>query len=337
MNNMKRLAASMTGAVAIAALVGTSAFAESRHSDATNDRREQRSERSSQSGDHGRGQADTHRSGESSSRTQPDTYRNHDRGTTQNDAYRGGERGQTQSGQTQSDAYRSNNNNGYRNNDRGRNQNDAYRNNNSGAAQAEAYRNATRGRTQYDSNRNERGRSSNQSYRNGGSNYGYHNNRPAYDSRGRRNTYVGGRINRFLHERGGYRIWIDGGRYPIWIPEARISLFPRLRVGLSLNFGGYYDPLGYLEAYDYYDGAAYGYGGAAYSSGLLRGVVETVDYRRGTLVLRDENTGNYVTALIRDRRMESLRPGDYAEISGDWTRGGVFEGLRLENVDGGRY
>jgi hypothetical protein len=316
----------MTGAVAIAALVGTSAFAESRHSDATNDRREQRTERSSQSSDHGRGQADARRSGDSSSRTQPDTYRSHDRGTTPNDAYRGGERGQTQS-----DAYRNNSNNGYRNNDRGRNQNDAYRNNNNGAAQAEAYRNATRGRTQYDSNRNERG----QSYR-GSSNYGYHNNRPAYDSRGRRNTYLGGRINRFLHERGGYRIWIDGGRYPIWIPEARIGLFPHLRVGLSLNFGGYYDPLGYLEAYDYYDGASYGYGGA-YSSGLLRGVVETVDYRRGTLVLRDETTGSFVTALIRDRRLESLRPGDYAEISGDWTRGGVFEANRLENVDGGRY
>jgi hypothetical protein len=345
MNSMKRLATSMTGAVAIAALVGTSAFAESRHSDATNDRREQRSERSSESRDHGRGQADARRGGDSSSRTQPEvnrsnndrgqnstTYRDSNRGRSQNDTYR------NNNGAAQAEAYRNN---------RGAAPSEAYRNN--GATQSEAYRNNNRGRTQYESNRNERGRTENQSYRNGGSNYrnggsnyrnggsNYRNNRPAYDSRGRRNVSIGGRINRFLHERGGYRIWIDGGRYPIWIPEARISLFPRLRVGLSLNFGGYYDPLGYLEAYDYYDGAAYGYGGAAYSSGLLRGVVETVDYRRGTLVLRDENTGNFVTALIRDRRMESLRPGDYAEISGDWTRGGVFEGLRLENVDGGRY
>jgi hypothetical protein len=331
----------MTGAVAIAALVGTSAFAESRHSDATNDRREQRSERSSESRDHERGQADARRGGDSSSRTQPDTYRNNERSRTPDVNRNNNDRGQ--------------NNNTYRDSNRGRGQNDSYRNNN-GATQPEtyrnnrgsapseayrnnnndAYRNNNRGRTQYDSYRNERGRSNQGSRNEGWQNNGYRNNRPAYDNRGRRNTSVSGRINRFLHERGGYRIWVDGGRYPIWIPEARISLFPRLRVGLSLNFGGYYDPLGYVEAYDYYDGGSYGYGGV-YSSGLLRGVVETVDYRRGTLVLRDETSGNFVTALIRDRRLESLRPGDYAEISGDWTRGGVFEARRLENVDGDRY
>ena len=333
MNSTKRLAASMAGAVAIAALVGTSAFAESRHSDATNERREQRGERSSENRDHGRGQSD--RRGGDSNRTPADSYRNNDHGNSQNNTYRDSNRGRSQN-----DAYR-NNNDAYRNN-RGTSQPDAYRNNNEayrnnrGAGQYDAYRN-NGNRAEHDSYRNERGRSENQGYRNGGSqNYGSRNNRPDYDDRGRRNTSIGGRINRFLHESGGYRIWVDGGRYPIWIPEARIGLFPRLRVGLSVNFGGYYDPLGYVEAYDYYDGAGYGYGGS-YASGLLRGVVETVDYRRGTLVLRDENSGNFVTALIRDRRLESLRPGDYAEISGDWTRGGVFEALRLENVDGGRY
>ena len=146
----------------------------------------------------------------------------------------------------------------------------------------------------------------------------YHNNRPSFDNRGRRSDFVQGRINRFVHERGGYRIWVDGGRFPVWIPEARIGLFPHLRVGLSIRFGGYYDPLGYLEAYDYYNDGYYG--GGAYSSGLLRGVVETVDYRRGTLVLRDDVSGSFVTTLIRDRRLETLRPGDYAEIAGDWTR-----------------
>ena len=80
-----------------------------------------------------------------------------------------------------------------------------------------------------------------------------------------------------------------------------------------------------------------GYGSGASSSGLLRGVVETVDYRRGTLVLRDDVSGSFVTTLIRDRRLETLRPGDYAEIAGDWTRAGVFEGLRLEDTRDGRY
>ena len=335
MNSIKRLAASLTGAVAIAALVGTSAFAESRHSDATNDHRGQRSERSH---DRGQSQSDV-RHGGNSNRTQNNTYRNNDRGQTQNNTYRNNDRGRTY-GDT------------YRNNDRGRTQNDTYRNNDrSRSYGADTYRNETRGRSndasryngavQTETYRNNRGSfdRGNSSYRNSGSqNYSSRNNRPAYDSRGRRNYSIGGRINRFAHESGGYRIWVDGGRYPIWIPEARIGLFPRLRVGLSLNFGGYYDPLGYVEAYDYYDGASYGYGyGNTNSSGLLRGVVETVDYRRGTLVLRDDTSGNFVTALIRDRRLESLRPGDYAEISGDWTRNGVFEALRLENVDGGRY
>jgi hypothetical protein len=322
MNSIKRLAASLTGAVAIATLVGTSAFAESRHSDATNEH--QSHERSGRSSDHGSSRSNDHRSG-NSNRTQNDTYRNNDRGRTQNDTYRNNDRGRTQN-----DTYRNNDRSRtyadtYRNETRGRS-NDAYRYN--GAVQSETYRN---NRGSFD-----RGSSS---YRNSGSqNYSNRNNRPAYDSRGRQNYSIGGRINRFAHESGGYRVWVDGGRYPIWIPEARIGLFPRLRVGLSLNFGGYYDPLGYVEAYDYYDGASYGYGyGNTYSSGLLRGVVETVDYRRGTLVLRDDTSGNFVTALIRDRRLESLRPGDYAEISGDWTRNGVFEALRLENVDGGRY
>ena len=138
-----------------------------------------------------------------------------------------------------------------------------------------------------------------------------------------RSDFVQGRVSRFVHERGGYRIWVDGGRFPVWIPEARISLFPRLRVGLSLRFGGYYDPLGYLEAYDYYNDGYYGggYGGSAYSSGLLRGVVETVDYRRGTLVasrrrlrqLRDDAhprppSGNAASRrLRRDRRRLDAR------------------------------
>jgi hypothetical protein len=315
MNNIKRLAASMTGAVAIAALVGTSAFAESRHSDATNNH--QRSERSH---DRSSSQSNVRRGGDTN-RSQNNTYRNNDRGRTQNDTYRNNDRGRTNAGT-------------YRNNDRSRTYGQTYRNETrsrstdasryNGAIQSDAYRN---NRGSFD-----RGRSG----YNGSQNYNSRNNRPAYDSRGRQNYSIGGRINRFAHERGGYRIWLDGGRYPVWIPEARIGLFPRLRVGLSLNFGGYYDPLGYVEAYDYYDGSGYGYDNA-YSSGLLRGVVETVDYRRGTLVIRDDASGNFVTALIRDRRLESLRPGDYAEISGDWTRNGVFEALRLENVDGGRY
>lgn len=321
MNSTKRLAAQIAGAVAIATLVGTSAFGETRHLNTTNDRsrqtHEQRDDHSrNRSSDRGETRSNTQSDRREQTRSQTQVDRNADRGRTQADVYRNGDRGRTQA---QVD----------RNGDRGRTQAQVDRNGDRSRTQADVYRNGGGGRSQSEVYRN-RGNERSQSY-------GYQNNRPAYDNRGRQSMSIQGRVSRFLHERGGYRIWVDGGRYPVWIPEARISLFPHLRVGLSLRIGGYYDPLGYVEAYDYYDGGGY-YGGAgAYSSGLLRGVVETVDYRRGTMVLRDDVSGNFVTAVIRDRRLESLRPGDYAEISGTWTRGGVFEALRLEDERGGRY
>lgn len=280
MNSRKNLAAQVAGAMAIAALVGTSAFAETRHSDATErDRSAQTSDRRD---------------------TRDDSRRTHDRrdanvqapanNPNQNQTY---DRRDTRNNGTY-DRRDAHNNNGTTYDRRDTRNNGTY----DSRSQAETYRNRGNDRSQ---------------------SYGYRNSRPAYDDHGRRNMSIGGRVSRFAHERGGYRVWVDGGRYPVWIPEARISLFPRLRIGLSLNFGGYYDPRGYLEAYDYYnDGYGYGnsgYGSSGYgSSGLLRGVVETVDYRRGTLVLRDDISGRFVTTLIRDRRLESLRPGDYAEI-----------------------
>lgn len=316
MNSTKRLAATMAGAVAIATLVGTSAFAEARHHDGTehSQQSDHHSSRDSSRGSHDRSSNNNNHQ----SQTNNQTYERRD--------YRGSAPAQTYRGTAPQTYERRDTRNFDRSNtqfDRRTTQPDTSRYNN----------------RSWDNNRsldNRRGNDNRGNDRWQGS----RNNRPSFDARGRRSDSVRGRISRFEHERGGYRIWVDGGRFPVWIPEARIGLFPHLRVGLALNFGGYYDPLGYLEAYDYYDGGAYGisaYGGGSYSSGILRGVVETVDYRRGTLVLRDEASGNFVTTIIRDRRLEDLRPGDYAEISGDWTRNGVFEGLRLEDERGGRY
>jgi hypothetical protein len=334
MNSRKNLAAQVAGAIAIAALVGTSAFAETRHSDAT--------ER-----DHGRQSSSDRGSRDRAARNgggQNQTQSRHDTNTTAPQTYQRDQarnngtwqRGETRSNDTQRSETRNNgtwNRNETRNN--GASQRNETRNNGTWN------RNETRNNGSFDRSQADSYRNNNRSYDRSQS---YRNNRPQYDNRGRRSEFLEGRINRYQHERGGYRVWVDGGRFPVWIPEARISLFPRLRVGLSIRFGGYYDPLGYLDAYDYYnDGYGYGggygsgYGSGAYSSGLLRGVVETVDYRRGTLVLRDDVSGSFVTTLIRDRRLESLRPGDYAEIAGDWTRAGVFEGLRLEDSRDGRY
>jgi hypothetical protein len=304
MNSRKNLAAQVAGAMAIAALVGTSAFAESRHSDATerDHGRQSSSDRSSRSHDRSSSQNQTRSRHDSAPQTfQRNETRNNgswNRNETRNNSTF--DRSQTRSSETW-------------------NRNDSRNNRSFDRSQADSYRNNNRS---YDRSQT------------------YRNNRPSFDNRGRRSDFVEGRVSRFVHERGGYRIWVDGGRFPVWIPEARIGLFPHLRIGLSLRFGGYYDPLGYLEAYDYYNDGYYGggvYNEGAYSSGLLRGVVETVDYRRGTLVLRDDVSGSFVTALIRDRRLETLRPGDYAEIAGDWTRAGVFEGLRLEDTRDGRY
>jgi hypothetical protein len=332
MNSRKNLAAQVAGAIAIAALVGTSAFAETRHSDAT-DRDHGRQSADDRGGrvdrrDHSGSQNQTQERHDANTSAPQTSQRNETRnnGSWQRDATRNNgswQRDQSRDNNStwQRDQARSNNGSWNRNESRNNgtwNRNESRNNGSYDRSQAESYRN------------NNRGNDRSQSYR---------NNRPQYDNRGRRSEFAEGRISRYQHERGGYRVWLDGGRFPVWIPEARISLFPHLRVGLSIRFGGYYDPLGYLDAYDYYNDGYYGggYGNGAYSSGLLRGVVETVDYRRGTLVLRDDVSGSFVTTLIRDRRLETLRPGDYVEIAGDWTRAGVFEGLRLEDTRDGRY
>ena len=318
MNKTKSLAAQVVGAAAIVTLIGTSAFAESRHSDATERDHSRQSDRGSRDSNRQSREQHVQRDNRGSDTR---TFERHDSGTTAPQTFERGKFRGTQPQTFQRGETRTYQRNDSRNNgsySRGTTQYDR-------RTQPDTYRN----RGSFDRNRG----SNDRSWSN------YHSNRPRFDNRGRRDTFIHGRVSRFLHERGGYRIWIDGGLYPIWIPEARISLFPHLRVGLSLGFGGYYDPAGYLEAYDYYDGGYYGgyAGSSAYSSGLLRGTVESIDYRNSTLVLRDDVTGNFVTTLIRDRRLESLRPGDYAEISGDWTRNGVFEGLRLEDEQGGRY
>jgi hypothetical protein len=319
MNNSKKLAVSLAAAMAVTALAGTSAFADERHLNTTE------RDRSNATYEHRSDSREQRTEVRSNDRVEAGAYRNRGNDQGQTNAYRNGG-----NDQRQAEAYRN------RGNDQ--RQTDAYRNRGNDQRQNDAYRNRGNDQRQNDAYRN-RGNDQRQAevYRDRGANRAdsYRGSRSGYDDRGRQSMSVQGRISRFAHERGGYRVWVDGGRYPVWIPEARFSLFPRLRVGLSINIGGYLDPLGYVEAYDYYrDGA---YGAYGYDSRLLRGVVEDVDYRRGTAVIRDEYSGRYVTALMRERELSRLRPGDFAELSGDWSRGGVFEAYRLEDIRGGRY
>ena len=126
-----------------------------------------------------------------------------------------------------------------------------------------------------------------------------------------------GRVDRFERWHGGYRVWIGGGLYPIFVPFERWRLFP-LRIGLNIRFGGFWDPLGYWSVYDYspYDGyynSGYGnvygyndgYNNDGYTSGAIRGTVESIDFRRGTMVINDDTSRQFVTiTLPRDRRID---------------------------------
>lgn len=139
--------------------------------------------------------------------------------------------------------------------------------------------------------------------------------------RHRQPYYAKGKVSRINPYRGGYRVWVAGSPYPFFIPASHWHR-DRFRVGVVINIGGFYNPLGY---YDYYDGRAT-------SAGYLSGVVESVDYRRDTFVLRNDATGSYVTVVMRDRR-DRVRPGDYVEMEGVWSRSGVFQARRVEYID----
>jgi hypothetical protein len=155
-----------------------------------------------------------------------------------------------------------------------------------------------------------------------------HDGRNVPQTHGRHQThrqpyYAHGRVTRVIPYSGGYRVWIAGAPYPFFMPAVHYRTY-RPRVGVSIRLGGYYNPLGY---YDYYDSRAY-------SAGILRGMVESVDYRRDTFVVRNEASGSFVTVVMRDRRRD-VRAGDYVEISGDWTRSGYFDARYVELLDYG--
>lgn len=269
-------------------LVGTSAFADSRPSDATS--RDRGSRRGSD-----RTTVEQRNSGQ---RGQRDTSRSY---TPQ----------QQQRTET-------------RNWDRNNNQNRSFdRNNTRSYEQSRTYdRNRSYDNRSFDRNR-------------GYDNRSYDRNRGYAPSYARGNAYYHeGRISRIERWNGGFRIYLGGAPYPFFVPEARFSLF-NWRVGLSIRLGGYYNPLGY---YDYYDTAYPGayVGVAPTSAGYLRGIVDNVDYRRGSMVVRDDTSGSFVTVMMRggDPRFDSVRIGDSVDLSGDWVRG-YFEAFRVDRVDAG--
>ena len=132
-----------------------------------------------------------------------------------------------------------------------------------------------------------------------------------------------GRITSFSRERGGYRVGLDrGGSY--WVPESRGR---GLRVGLSINLGGIFrggsvfvDSVGYP-------------GGYAYDNAYLRGFVDSVNYRTGTVWLRDEASGRMIPAAVGGGyALSTLHRGELVELTGQWAPNGVFGVASIANL-----
>jgi hypothetical protein len=70
-------------------------------------------------------------------------------------------------------------------------------------------------------------------------------------------------------------------------------------------------------------------------------VVDSVDYRRDVIFLRDDRSGRLIEADLRGDygrfNAGDLRPGDFVELSGGWVRGDLFSVDRIDSVRGGRY
>jgi len=140
-----------------------------------------------------------------------------------------------------------------------------------------------------------------------------------------------GRISSFSHERDGYRIRLEGNDRSFWVPQSSFGSRARdLRVGVSIGLGGIFRGGSvYVDAVSW-PSAGYGYNdGYGYDRGFVRGVIERVDHRDGTLRIREEGSGRFITADTRSD-LRCLRRGDFVELRGQWIRGGVFDVARIE-------
>ena len=142
---------------------------------------------------------------------------------------------------------------------------------------------------------------------------------------GKRMPHYGhGRISKVRPHGDGYHVWVGGSAYPFFVPRAYYHP-GHFNVGLTIRLGGYYNPRGY---YDYYGD----YESDAISDERLRGEVDSIDYRRGTFVLDLDGGCGYVTIHMRDR-YERVRIGDYVVVYGDWTRRGNFVANYVDVID----
>ena len=287
MKKYQQLAHQVSVAFAVAAIVGTSAFADSRHSNETRTRREE--------GGAIRRQGEVTRSNAT----------RRDKSSNASDDRRATVEQRSSRPEARSDArveVRADRNSGAIRRDAGPDQ------------KQRSVASAQNGRSEHFDRRggNDSYRSNAYSGGNGSErNHGRHGQSRHYTSHGHAKPYfASGRVTGVRKHGHGYRVWVAGAPYPYYVPLAYWNP-GYYRVGVSIHLGGYYNPRGY---YDYYDPR---------SAGAMRGVVESVDFRRDTFVVRNDATGSFVTVVSRDR-WRDVRPGDWVELEGEWTRHGYF-------------
>jgi hypothetical protein len=211
------------------------------------------------------------------------------------------------------------------------NRNDWNRNTQSGQQSGQWNRNDSNRSTQNGQwNRNDANRSAQYQRRDNNNYSGYRENQ---------RINMSGRVTSFRRERDGYRVQLDRGRESYWVPQATFGNRAReLRSGVSISLGGVFRGGSvYVDAVNWPDnGYGYGRGGGYYDNGFVRGVVDRVDYRSGTIWLRDDATGREIAAQTYGRGFGGLRPGDYVQLDGQWIRG-TFAVTRIDNVRGGGY
>jgi len=150
---------------------------------------------------------------------------------------------------------------------------------------------------------------------------------------------LSGKVSSFSRERDGYRVRLDQGN-EFFVPESRFGGHARdLRAGISIGFGGIFrGGTVYVDAVTWPDDR----GSYGYNRNYVRGIVERIDYRTTTVWLRDDASGRVIAADMPDGRysranLRDLRRGDRIELTGQWTRGGVFDVSRVESVRNRRF
>lgn len=152
----------------------------------------------------------------------------------------------------------------------------------------------------------------------------------AFAAAKRQPYYARGAVSQLQPYRGGYRVWIDGARYPFYVPSSQFR-GSSFRLGRIINLGGYFNRGGYYD-YSCYDCSRESRrDDLKFKSATVRGKVESIDEQHGTFIIIAEGNDSPVTVRRgNDRGLGELRVGDYLEVDGEWTRTGYFDATRID-------